>query len=68
MAVKEWIARQWPQVSTKIGAWLLLASTIGPQIAQQLADVSPGVAHDATIAGAIASTILIIWNEGKNNG
>lgn len=52
--IAAWWARQWPQISTKIGAVLL-----GLSLASQYASVDPRFGY----VGAIAGIALGIWNQ-----
>jgi hypothetical protein len=63
LAIKAWWARQWPQVSTKIGAALTIGSGIAGQLAPQLTTLDASWGDIATKTGAALGLALIIWNE-----
>jgi hypothetical protein len=66
---RAWWARQWPQISTKIGAVVTTVSLLAPQIADKLTTANPQIATTLATIGGWAGAALIVWNqlEGKAN-
>ena len=52
--ISAWWARQWPQISTKIG--IVLTALAG---ASEYASIDPRFGQ----VGAIAGVLLVLWNE-----